>query len=91
MLGSSRVYYFNNAKDVVPFPPGLRMLSGTAMSRNESDIRSAGLKISCDHGLQTSKLPTKESNPGGCSTVSTSIFFPSCGLKDMPLDSQDHL
>lgn len=91
MLGSSRIYYFNTAGDVVPFPPGLKMLSGLAMARNESDIRSFGIKISCNHGEQTNKLPTKDSHPGGCSSLSTAIFFPSCGKADGSIDSEDHL
>lgn len=91
MLGSARIYYFNTAKDVVPFPPGLKMLTGTAMTRNATDTRSFGLKISCNHGLQTNKLPTKDSNPGGCSIVTTGIFFPPCGKADGSVDSPDHL
>jgi len=36
MLGGARIYYFTKSKDVKPFPPGLRMVSGTAQSRNAS-------------------------------------------------------
>lgn len=74
-----------------PFPPGLRMISGMAMLRNDSDIRTMGIKISCNHGEQTKFLPNGTTHPGGCKTIAMGIFFPSCGLASGALDSDDHL
>jgi hypothetical protein len=91
MLGSARVYYFNNAKNIKPFPPGHRMISGMTSSRNVSDEKAFGLLISCNHGAQTSYMPNKTSHPGGCGLVTLGIFFPSCGKADGTLDSDDHL
>lgn len=88
MLGSNRIYYFTRG-DPVPFPPGLRMITGMAMSRNVSDTRSFGLRISCNHGLEGSYLPNGTSHPEGCKAIAMGIFFPSCG--DGRLDSPDHL
>lgn len=87
MLGSTRIYYFTRG-DPVPFPPGLRMITGMAMSRNVSDTRSFGLRISCNHGLEGSYLPNGTSHPEGCKAIAMGIFFPSCG--DGRLDSPDH-
>lgn len=91
MLGGTRIYYFNNGDDVVPFPPNLRMISGLTGTRDANDTRAFGLKIACDHGEQTQFLPSKSRNPGGCSQVQLGIFFPSCGLEGQPIDSNDHL
>lgn len=91
MLGSARIYYFNTNHDVVPFPPGMKMLAGLAMSRNASDPRSAGIRWSCNHGAQTNKMPNRKDNPGGCNVLVAGMFFPSCGLADGSTDSEDHL
>lgn len=89
LLGGARIYYFTKATNIQPFPEGFRMISGTAMARNVSDTKSMGVMISCDHGLQTKFLPNATSHPGGCSTISMAIYFPSCG--NGALDSTDHL
>ena len=91
MLGGTRIYYYTKNEDVKPFPPGLRMISGLAMSRNASDTKSQGLLISCDHGLQTPYLPNATSHPGGCSAIALGITFPSCGLASGALTSDDYL
>jgi hypothetical protein len=67
------------------------MISGTAITRNETDKVSKGVMISCDHGEQTHWLPNATSHPGGCTVISLGIFFPSCGLASGDLDSDDHL
>ena len=91
MLGGARIYYYTKSEDVKPFPPGLRMISGLAMTRNASDTKSLGLLISCDHGLQTQYLPNATSHPGGCSAIAMGITFPSCGLASGNLTSDDFL
>ncbi|WRT69280.1 uncharacterized protein IL334_006264 [Kwoniella shivajii] len=90
ILGGVRIYYFNKNKDVKPFPPGLNMISGLAMKRDLAATQSLGLKIACDHGLQTQWLPNGTSHPGGCSAISMGIYFPSCGLANGALTSADH-
>ncbi|WWD21253.1 hypothetical protein CI109_105737 [Kwoniella shandongensis] len=89
LLGGSRIYYFTKG-NVKPFPPALQMISGTAMSKDLSDTRTLGVQISCDHGQATKWLPNGTSHPGGCSAISLGIFFPSCGLENGALDSDDH-
>ncbi|WVQ93020.1 hypothetical protein IAU59_000083 [Kwoniella sp. CBS 9459] len=90
ILGSTRVYYFVKSEEVKPFPPGFRMISGSAMKRALEDDASLGLKISCNHGIQTQWLPNGTSHPEGCTAVAMGIFFPSCGLADGSIDSDDH-
>ncbi|WWC98185.1 hypothetical protein V866_005076 [Kwoniella sp. B9012] len=90
VLGGVRVYYFNKNKDVQPFPPGLNMISGLAMKRDLTATQSLGIKISCDHGLQTQWLPNGTSHPGGCGSISMGIYFPSCGLANGATSSSDH-
>ncbi|WWC90997.1 uncharacterized protein L201_005936 [Kwoniella dendrophila CBS 6074] len=90
VLGGVRIYYFNKNKDVKPFPGGLNMISGTAMARDTSDYKTKGVMISCDHGEQSQYLPNGTTHPGGCSTISMGIFFPSCGLANGAITSSDH-
>ncbi|KLO11497.1 hypothetical protein SCHPADRAFT_831049 [Schizopora paradoxa] len=90
ILSGNRIYYFTKSEDVKPFPPGLRMISGLAGTRNASDTHSFGVKISCNHGLQTQYLPNGTSHPEGCGAISLGIYFPSCGLANGTLDSEDH-
>jgi hypothetical protein len=91
MLGGARIYYFTKSKDVKPFPPGLRMVSGTAQSRNASAYKSAGVSLSCNHDNGQHWLPNATSHSGGCASLSMGITFPSCGLASGDLDSDDHL
>lgn len=67
------------------------MITGTAMTRNASDIKAFGIKISCNHEIQTQWLPNGTSHPDGCTGIAMGIFFPSCGLASGDLDSEDHL
>ncbi|KAK4685363.1 hypothetical protein P7C73_g4788, partial [Tremellales sp. Uapishka_1] len=90
MLSASRIYYYTKSADVKPFPPGLRMITGSSMSRDLTGIATQGVKISCDHGDQSAWMPNATSYPGGCSAISLGIFFPSCGLASGQLDSSDH-
>ncbi|OCF32426.1 hypothetical protein I316_05852 [Kwoniella heveanensis BCC8398] len=90
ILGSTRVYYFVKSSEVKPFPPGFRMISGSSMKRALDEDPALGIKISCNHGLQTQWLPNGTSHPDGCTAVAMGIFFPSCGLADGTIDSDDH-
>ncbi|BEJ11636.1 hypothetical protein CspHIS471_0200960 [Cutaneotrichosporon sp. HIS471] len=88
---SSRAYYMMKG-NVTPFPPGFRMISGTAMARDESDARVAGLEFAfgCENGhTQRFKLPTGATDPT-CSFLKMVVVFPSCGLADQTLDTDNH-
>lgn len=87
MIGGNRIYYFMKGnKPIKPFPPGFRMISGTAMARNATAYQSKGVRISCNHGPGSSELPTQ-----ACRAISMGIFFPSCGLADGSIKSDDNL
>ncbi|TYJ59040.1 hypothetical protein B9479_000029 [Cryptococcus floricola] len=90
IMSGTRVYYFTKGTEVKPFPQGLRMISGAAMTRDLSDTTAFGVRISCDHGEEGFYLPNGTTHPGGCSSISTATFFPSCGLSTGDLDSTDH-
>ncbi|OWZ53271.1 WSC domain-containing protein [Cryptococcus neoformans 125.91] len=90
ILSGTRIYYFTKGDQVRPFPTGLKMISGTAASKNASDTKAFGVKISCDEGEQGYWLPNGTSHPGGCSTIAMATYFPSCGLESGDLDSDDH-
>jgi hypothetical protein len=91
LLNQNRIYYYIKSDDVKPFPPGLRMISGTAMTRNATAYQSKGVMISCNHGLQSKFLPNATSHPEGCTAISLGIYFPSCGTSSGDTDSSDHL
>jgi hypothetical protein len=91
ILHQSRIYYFMKTDDVQPFPPGLRMISGNPSNRNASDPRAMGVRFNCNHDKQTQELPTQTPGRGPCSGIGAGIFFPSCGLADGSLDSENHL
>lgn len=57
ILSGTRIYYFTKGDQVKPFPTGLKMISGTAASKNASDTKAFGVKISCDEGEQGYWLP----------------------------------
>lgn len=86
MIGGMRIYYFLKGPDVKPFPKGMHMISGTSMKRDATDKKALGVRISCDHGLQTSELPA-----GPCGAIAMGIYFPSCGLADGSISSDDNL
>lgn len=96
----ARTYYFGTKeKDyITPFPRGMRIVSGTAMSRDLTDIRTNFFDSDCklhgqgvDGGIRTGKfLPNGTNAPGGCDMVRNMIFFPSCGWANQSLDSDDH-
>ena len=77
--------------DVKPFPPGLRMISGLSVNRDESDTRSLGLNLSCDEGTPGQWMANGTSHPNGCGVMQAGIYFPSCGWANQSLDSHDHL
>jgi hypothetical protein len=85
MIGNQRIYYFMKG-DVKPFPPGLHMISGDSMIRNATSHKSLGVMLSCNHGDQSAELPQKS-----CGAISLGIFFPSCGLANGAISSEDNL
>jgi hypothetical protein len=91
---NTRIYYFTrNETDMNPFPPGLRMVSGTAMSRDTSDMRMRGVELHCGNGAPdvfTPWLPNGTSHPNGCNDLHVGLRFPSCGLASGALDSENH-
>jgi len=91
ILSDTRIYYFTKSNDVKPFPQDFRMISGLATTRNHSATQTSGVAISCNHGTQTKFLPNATSHPGGCTSISTGIYFPSCGLANGATVSDDHL
>lgn len=91
---NTRIYYFTtNETNMHPFPPGLRIVSGTAMSRDTSDIRMRGVELHCGNGAPDSFhpwLPNGTTFPNGCNDLHVGIRFPSCGLASGALDSKNH-
>ena len=85
MIGGMRIYYYMKGPDVKPFPKGMHMISGTSMARDATDKKALGLRLSCNGGQQGSELPKD------CGAISLGIFFPSCGLADGSISSDDHL
>ncbi|WOO82655.1 uncharacterized protein LOC62_04G006137 [Vanrija pseudolonga] len=88
--GITRIYYRTVGPNVQPFPQGLRMISGTAMSRNMSDIRTEGIEVKVDGESNGPFLPNSTSHPNGYNTVVLLANFPSCGRADGQLDSRNH-
>ncbi|WVQ81180.1 hypothetical protein IAT38_003302 [Cryptococcus sp. DSM 104549] len=90
ILSATRIYYFTKGQEVKPFPPGLEMITGMAGTKDLSNTKAAGVRISCDHGEETAWLPNGTSHSGGCSTIAMGTYFPSCGLADGSVTSDDH-
>lgn len=88
---NTRIYYFTkNETNMNPFPPGLRIISGTAMSRDVNDTRTVGVQFTCGNGDPESKyMPNGTSHPS-CESLHVGIHFPSCGLASQVLDSENH-
>lgn len=86
MIGGGRIYYFMKGENIQPFPPGLHMISGDSMVREPGSMKSLGVKISCNGGERTAELPQRK-----CDALSLGIFFPSCGLADGSISSEDNL
>lgn len=84
IMGQTRIYYFSKGDNVQPFPKGLRMITGTAMTRDADATQSLGIKIACNkgdtEGTQGQYLPTYADNPGGCDVYALGIYFPSESL-----------
>lgn len=90
MLAGARIYYFlKNPDKIQPWPKGMRIVSGTAMSRDENDIRSLGVDLTCGETEGTRHLPNGTSHDY-CDSVHAGIYFPSCGWANQSLDSWDH-
>jgi len=87
MIGGGRIYYYLKGDNVKPFPPGLHMISGDSMAREIGSKKSFGVKISCNGGERIGELPQGTR----CDAISLGIFFPSCGLADGSISSEDHL
>ncbi|TXT13267.1 hypothetical protein VHUM_00634 [Vanrija humicola] len=90
--GMTRVYYRTdgNSQRTQPFPQGLRMISGTAMSRDLSDRRTMGIAINTNVKELGAWLPNSTNHPEPYSTVRLTVAFPSCGEADQSLDSPNH-
>jgi hypothetical protein len=82
---------------LTPFPKGFRMISGTAMSRYDNDIKTLG--VAYDYYATGSQAPnaTGKFLPNGTntgdkvpSTIRTMITFPSCGWANQTLDTNNH-
>jgi len=86
MIGHQRIYYFMKGDEVKPFPPGLHMVTGDP-NRDPSSKKAFGVKISCNGGERIGELPQGKK----CGGISLGIFFPSCGLADGSISSDDHL
>ncbi|KLT45175.1 hypothetical protein CC85DRAFT_151830 [Cutaneotrichosporon oleaginosum] len=90
---NTRIYYFTtNETNMNPFPPGLRIVAGTAMSRDLSDVRMRGVELHCGDkpDLFHPWLPNGTTHPNGCNDLHVGIRFPSCGLANGALDSENH-
>lgn len=88
---NSRAYYQMKG-NVTPFPPGFRMVSGDAMKRDEKSARVAGLEFAyaCETGNSARfNLPTGKTH-ATCNFLKMQVTFPSCGLADQTLDSDNH-
>lgn len=88
MVHGSRAYYFN-APNTTPWPPGMRIVTGTAMSRDLSDHRTGGIVFDINNQLGH-YLPNTTSHPSWPGGPRTGIHFPSCGWANQSLDSSDH-
>lgn len=87
---NTRIYYFTkNETNMHPFPPGMRIVSGTAMARDTSDPRTHGVELSCGGPHSYKHLPNGTSNPT-CESLHAGIRFPSCGWANKSLDSWNH-
>lgn len=88
MVHSARAYYFT-PPNATPWPPGMRIVTGTAMSRDLSDTRTRGIFIDVQRKLGWF-LPNTTSHPTYPGGPKTGIHFPSCGWANQSLDSWDH-
>lgn len=89
MLAGARIYYFLKNPKVQPWPKGMRIVSGNAMSRDENDIRSLGVDLTCGETYGTRHLPNGTSHDY-CDSIHAGIYFPSCGWANQSLDGWDH-
>ncbi|KLT44646.1 hypothetical protein CC85DRAFT_241950 [Cutaneotrichosporon oleaginosum] len=91
--GTPRAYYHITSNNVKPFPRGLRMVSGTAMTRDLTAHRSLGVRLGC-WGNRQKILPNAGAgwtwSTCGNGKVELSVTFPSCGRADRALDSPNH-
>lgn len=88
---NSRAYYQMKG-NVTPFPPGFRMVSGDAMSRDETSARVAGMEFAfaCETGSSAPFHLPNGSTHQLCNTLKMQVTFPSCGRADQTLDSDNH-
>ncbi|GMK59428.1 hypothetical protein CspeluHIS016_0800340 [Cutaneotrichosporon spelunceum] len=92
MAHSTRVYY-NVDPSFTPFPPGMRIVTGDAMSRNQLQENVRGIKMDFaalgrqDWGIF---LPNTTAYPTFPGAPRAGIHFPSCGWANQSLDSHDH-
>lgn len=93
MSSATRMYYSVNNPNTQPFPKGLRMVSGTAHSRDRTDPRTWGLNLGCHGATGEGMLPNaqwKHETCGDKNEVEIIVTFPSCGWANKSLDSHDH-
>ncbi|KAL1408078.1 hypothetical protein Q8F55_004876 [Vanrija albida] len=90
--GTTRVYYRTDQQStrIQPFPQGLRMISGTAMSRDLSDPRTMGVRINTDVKELGPWLPNSTNHPEPYNRIRLTVAFPSCGKANQDLDSPNH-
>lgn len=84
------IYYQSEFNHSVPFPEGMRMITGNAMRRDQGSESLQGTRIYWAHqqeqGEQLQVFPTKAAPED----MRTKLHFPSCGLASQDLDSPDH-
>lgn len=91
MLPMTRIYYFQrNETATVAWPPGMRVVSGDGMYRDEKSIKSFGIEMHCDSQEATPRTLPQGDKYSFCKGVTLNIHFPSCGWANKSLDSADH-
>lgn len=78
MATGVKMYYFGNGYNVQPFPQGMRMVVGTAMSRKKDWRQSMGWTCQTDHGRVGNDkfIPNGTAFPDGCDNVMMTIDYP---------------
>lgn len=92
MVTDVKMYYFGAGYHTVPFPQGMRIVTGTAMSRAK-DYRSHAqwvCQTSTGRVGTNGQIPNPSVFPQGCNNIMMTLDFPSCGWANGSLDSWDH-
>lgn len=84
------IYYQSEFQNSVPFPEGMRMITGNAMRRDQGSESFQGIRLEwkqkAEWGEKSQIFPTKAAPDD----LRTRLHFPSCGLASQDLDSPDH-